>query len=180
MKYLKAAFCLLCALVLASCSVGRVFDSSEAKHSDENSVVKPTPSGYTDGDLKYTVRISDATRLVVMEAERVGGVTRAVVTSPSELEGAVITDDVDGMRVFTEGGKVEFMISEEASAGLGAVFEVVSREAKAEEYSPEGQFVFSVSGYDVGLTLSPDGYPLRAEIIRGDMTRIAEYSFDLP
>ena len=88
-------FILLCATSLTSCSAG----GGEPSHTGEGEKKLPECAPYGTENVSYTAEISDGRRAVTLGVKRTDGISVVTVTTPEELAGTVITDDVEGMRM---------------------------------------------------------------------------------
>ena len=164
----KLAWLLLASLLLCSCS-------SAALSPDADGVSPPQAADYADGDLAYTVTVSDENRSVSLDVTRENGVSRCVVTSPEELAGIALTADTDGVHVsFGDGG--EIVLSAEAAAGLLAVLNTVSHAPAGSELTGDGCFRFDSEGWEVCLFLGENGYPAEASLTREGCVRHVKFA----
>ena len=171
-KVLCIFVCFALALTsLVSCA-GRV-ESENGGDTKKENLSAVSPADYHEGDLTYTLSISDGYRTVSMEVKREGAVTTANLVKPSELTGVSVIYDAAGMRMNAPEGE-EIAITEEGSLGLAVFFDSMAHELTQSEKRAEGEYVFVSDGYDVRLVLDKEGYPCLIEAVCGVSKRCAE------
>lgn len=171
-KIFAAILCAAMLFLAVSCSPSES-ESGGGTHAKNESTEKIRPSGYSEGDICYTLSISDGYRTVSLACERVGEVTRCSVSSPEEMRGVSVIYDAAGFRISAPEGE-EFSVTEEASAGLAVLFDAMGHEPSEDERTSADKFVFTLKGYDAVLTLGDDGFPRLLEVTCGGVKRCVE------
>lgn len=173
----KRLFCLtgilLCAAILfAGCAAG---DADDGLKSEKGEKAVPRRADYASGDAEYSVTVEDGERAVCLDVTRSGGISVATVSAPEELFGLLITNDIEGVRLFPAESDAELTMSAEAAEGLCVIFEVAGRELSDAEYTTDGCFDVVIGGFDVCVKLDEAGYPSEAQIKHDGVTRAVKY-----
>ena len=164
----------LTSLVSCGGSVEDEHGEGEAKKENHSAA---SPANYHEGDLTYTLSISDGYRTVSMEVKREGAVTTANLVKPAEMAGVSVIYDAAGMRLRAPEGE-ELSVTEEGRVGLAVFFDSMARRLTAAENRAEGEYVFGADGYDVRLVLDKEGYPCLIEAVCGVSKRCAEVKIE--
>ena len=173
-KIIAAILCAALLFCTVSCSTSESEDG-DVTHAKNESTEKIRPSGYSEGDLSYTLSISDGYRTVSLACERVGEVTRCSVSSPEEMRGVSVIYDAAGLRISAPEGE-EFSVTDEAALGLAVLFDAMRHNPSEDERTAADKFAFTLKGYDAVLTLDKDGFPRLLEVTCGGVKRCVEVS----
>ena len=172
-RLFAATSALLCAAILfAGCAAG---GAEGGLKSEKGEKTVPRRADYASGDVEYSVTVEDGERVVCLDVTRSGGISVATVSAPEELYGLLITNDIEGVRLFPAESDAELTMSAEAAEGLCVIFEVMGRELSDAEYTTDGCFDVVIGGFDVCVKLDESGYPREAQIKRDGVTRAIKY-----
>ena len=173
-KLISVVLCLVAVLTaLTSCAVENETEDNSGNVTKKEDSTPIRPADYADGDLTYSLSISDGYRTVALDVVREGAVTTASVASPESLSGVNVVYDADGMRLSVPEGEV-IALTPEGSAGLAVFFDVMKHGLSKDEYISEGKYEFVSGIYDVSLMLDADGNPCLIELTSGGVKRCAE------
>lgn len=173
----KIAVFILCVVltVMALAGCGRVTgeESQSGTEGKKENISKIRPGDYAEGDLSYTLSLSDGQRSVTLKVKREGAVTTAEVTDPSAMTGVSVVYDVAGMRLSAPEGE-EIPLTPEAGEGLAVFFDSMAHELTPDEKNAEGEYGFVLGNYNVKIVLDEKGYPCLIEAACGVSKRCAE------
>ena len=173
-KLLSLLLIIIC-LMGVSCSAGSKGDVTDSTYKKPEAK-KITPQSYTEGDLVYSLSVSDGNRSMTLDVTRADGVTKAQVVSPERMCNVTVICDAGGTRIVPENGET-LALTDEAARGLRVFFEAMGHPLSDSEKKNEGMYCFELWGYEVTLLLSEDGYPKLVSMTKDGYTRHGEVSF---
>lgn len=175
-RYFAFLLALVCVFAV-SCAPSHNVQNSEGTTGENESIPhKITPAHYAEGDIIYALTISDGRRSVTLDVSRASGITEAKVTSPEGMLGVSIVCDAGGTRITPPNGEL-LGLTEDGAAGLRTFFDAMAHEVSEGEKTAEGMYTFELSGYEVTLLLSLEGYPKLISLSRDGYTRHGEVAF---